>query len=105
SKLSARQDAVPWAQAITWAAVGVGAARVGNAQRAAEAKRSLEKLHDQTAKLCNDYWARQIAVQIGEVEAWIAQENGDAPKARSAMTAAADLEESMDEHSVTPGAV
>ena len=105
AKLAARPDAVPWAQAITWAAVGVGAARSGNAPRAAEARESLEKLHDQTAKLHNDYWAKQIAVQIGEVDAWIAQQSGDAVKAATAMTAAADLEESMDKHAVTPSAV
>jgi tetratricopeptide (TPR) repeat protein len=105
SKLSARQNAVPWAQAITWAAIGVGAARAGNAQRAAEAKQSLEKLHEQTTKLHNDYWAKQIQVQISEVDAWMAQQSGNAAKAATAMTAAADLEESMDKHAVTPGAV
>ena len=105
SKLVVRENAVPWAQAITWTAVGVGAARSGDLQRAAEAKQSLEKLHDQTAKLHNDYWAKQIEVQIGEVDAWMAQQSGDAAKAASAMIAAADLEESMDKHAVTPGAV
>jgi tetratricopeptide (TPR) repeat protein len=105
SKLSARQDAVPWAQAITWAAIGVGAARAGNAQHAAEAKQALDKLHDQTAKLHNDYWAKQIQVQIDEVDAWTAQQIGDPAKALTAMTAAANLEESMDKHAVTPGAI
>jgi tetratricopeptide (TPR) repeat protein len=105
SKLVVRENAVPWAQAITWTAVGVGAARSGDLQRAAEAKQSLEKLHDQTAKLHNDYWAKQIEVQIGEVDAWMAQQSGDSAKAATAMTAAADLEESMDKHAVTPGAV
>jgi len=105
SKLVVRENAVPWAQAITWTAVGVGAARSGDLQRAAEAKQSLEKLHDQTAKLHNDYWAKQIEVQIGEVDAWMAQQGGDSAKAATAMTAAAELEESMDKHAVTPGAV
>jgi len=105
SKLVVRENAVPWAQAITWTAVGVGAARSGDLQRAAEAKQSLEKLHDQTAKLHNDYWAKQIEVQIGEVDAWMAQQSGDSAKAATAMTAAAELEESMDKHAVTPGAV
>jgi tetratricopeptide (TPR) repeat protein len=105
SNLVVRENAVPWAQAITWTAVGVGAARGGNADRAAEAKQSLEKLHDQTAKLHNDYWAKQIAVQIGEVDAWMAQQSGDAAKAVTAMTTAAELEESVDKHAVTPGAV
>jgi len=105
SKLAVREDAVPWAQAISWTAIGVGASRSGNVQRAAEAKQSLEKLHDQTAKLHNDYWAKQVQVQISEVDAWMAQQSGDPARALTAMTAAADLEESMDKHAVTPGAV
>jgi tetratricopeptide (TPR) repeat protein len=105
SKLIVRPEGVPWAQAITWTAVGVGAARSGNAQRAAEAKQSLERLHEQTEKLNNTYWAKQILVQVGEVDAWMAAQNGDSAKALTAMTSAADLEESMDKHAVTPGAV
>ncbi len=105
SQLAVRENAVPWAQAITWTAIGVGAARAGDASRAAEAKHSLEQLHDQTAKIHNDYWAKQVQVQIGEVDAWMAQQSGDPAKALTGMTAAADLEESMDKHAVTPGAV
>jgi tetratricopeptide (TPR) repeat protein len=105
SKLAARPQGVPWAQAITWTAVGIGAARSGNEQRAAEAKQSLERLHEQTEKLNNNYWAKQILVQISEVDAWMAAGGGNATKALTAMTSAADLEESMDKHAVTPGAV
>jgi tetratricopeptide (TPR) repeat protein len=105
AKLVVRKDGVPWAQAVTWAAIGVGAARTGNAQSAGEARQSLQQLHDQTVKLNNDYWAKQILVQIGELDAWMAQQNGEGTKARTAMTAAADLEESMDKHAVTPGAI
>jgi len=105
SKLSVRENAVPWAQAITWTAVGVGAARSGDQQRAAEAKQSLQRLYDETAKRNNAYWAKQIQVQIGEVDAWMYQQDADPTKALTAMTAAAELEESMDKHAVTPGAV
>jgi tetratricopeptide (TPR) repeat protein len=105
SKLSVRENAVPWAQAITWTAVGVGAARSGDQQRAAEAKQSLQRLYDETAKRNNAYWAKQIQVQIGEVDAWMYQQDADPTKALTAMTTAAELEESMDKHAVTPGAV
>jgi len=100
-----RENAVPWAQAITWTAVGVGAARSGDQQRAAEAKQSLQRLYDETAKRNNAYWAKQIQVQIGEVDAWMYQQDADPTKALTAMTTAAELEESMDKHAVTPGAV
>jgi tetratricopeptide (TPR) repeat protein len=103
--LIARKDAVPWAQAITWTAVGVGAARSGDAKRATEARQILETLRDETAKRDNSYWFKQVEVQVQEVGAWIAQQTGDAKKALSLMTSAAELEESMDKHAVTPGAV
>ena len=105
SKLAVRENAVPWAQAITWTAVGVGAARSGDQQRAAEARQSLQRLYDETTKRNNAYWAKQIQVQIGEVDAWMYQQDADPAKALTAMTAAAELEESMDKHAVTPGAV
>ena len=105
SMLVARKEAVPWAQAITWTAVGVGAARLGNVKRASEAKQTLEALRDETAKRDNNYWFKQVEVQIQEVEAWIAQQSGDEKKALTLMTGAAELEESMDKHAVTPGAV
>lgn len=105
SMLTARKDAVPWAQAITWTAVGVGAARSGNLKRASEATQTLEGLRDETAKRDKNYWFKQVEVQIQEVEAWIAQQSGDEKKALTLMTGAAELEESMDKHAVTPGAV
>jgi tetratricopeptide (TPR) repeat protein len=105
STLTARKDAVPWAQAITWTAVGVGAARSGNVKRASEARQTLEGLRDETAKRDNNYWFKQVEVQIQEVEAWIAQQSGNEKKALTLMTGAAELEESMDKHAVTPGAV
>jgi tetratricopeptide (TPR) repeat protein len=105
ASLTPRKEAVPWAQAITWTAVGVGSARSGNAKRAAEAEQALGGLRDATAKLNNTYWSKQVEVQRQEVAAWIAQQSGDGAQALTLMTAAADLEESMDKHAVTPGAV
>jgi tetratricopeptide (TPR) repeat protein len=105
SGLTVRKEAVPWAQAITWMAVGIGSARAGSLTRAAEAERALAQLRDATAKLNNTYWSKQVEVQRKEVEAWMAEQSGDGEKAVALMTAAADLEESMDKHAVTPGAV
>jgi len=105
SKLEAPTDAVPWAQAITWMAVGVGSARSGDLQRAGQAEQKLASLRDATNKLENIYWANQIEVQRREVVAWTAQQSGKAEDAVSAMHSAVELEESMDKSPVTPGAV
>jgi tetratricopeptide (TPR) repeat protein len=105
SSLQVRSEGVPWAQAITWAAIGIGSARSGNLVRASEAEKMLASLRDATAKLNNTYWSNQVEVQRREVAAWILEKNGQATDAIAAMRSAAELEESMDKHAVTPGAV
>src|SRR5712691_4885275 len=44
SALKVREGAVPWAEAITWAAIGEGSARSGNPDRAAMAEQKLAAL-------------------------------------------------------------
>jgi tetratricopeptide (TPR) repeat protein len=105
SRLPEPSGGLPWAQAITWAAIGVGSARTGSIPRAAEAEEKLAGLRDATAKQNNRYWADQIEVQRREVAAWIAEKNGKSTDAIATMRSAAELEESMDKHAVTPGAV
>ena len=105
SKLEPLKEGVPWAQAISWMAIGVGSARTNNNSRAAEAMNTLGSLREQASKMNNTYWANQIDVQRQEVAAWIAQSTGKTEEALKQMRSAAELEESMDKHAVTPGAV
>jgi tetratricopeptide (TPR) repeat protein len=105
SRLQSRAEGVPWAQAITWMAVGLGAAHSKNLARAAEAEKNLARLRDAAAQQKNAYWSNQIEVQRQEVAAWILQASGKSEEATAAMRTAADLEESMDKSPVTPGAV
>ena len=97
-------SSVPWAQAITWMAVGIGAARSTTLDRAADAERNLAHLRD-VAQPKSQYWSNQIEVQRREVAAWIAQASGKREDAVAGMRAAAELEESMDKDAVTPGAI
>ncbi len=103
-KLEVRSEGVPWAQAITWMAIGVGSARSGNLDRAVQAEQRLASLRDVT-KPKDAYWANQIEVQRREVAAWIAEKKDKTADASATMRAAVELEESMDKHAVTPGAV
>jgi tetratricopeptide (TPR) repeat protein len=105
SELQVRTDSVPWAQAITWAAVGEGSARAGDLGRAAQAEHTLASLVDAIAKENNTYWSNQVEVQRREVAAWIAEKSGKSSDAIATMRSAAELEESMDKDAVTPGAV
>ena len=105
SALKPRNDGVPWANAITWEAIGEGSARAGHLERAAEAEKILASLRDSTAKQGDAYWANQVEVQRREVAAWIAQKSAKPGEAIARMKAAAELEETMDKNAVTPGAV
>jgi hypothetical protein len=103
--LKVREGAVPWAEAITWAAIGEGSARSGNLDRAAKAEQKLAALRDMASKQGNVYWSNQIEVQRREVAAWIAEQTGKKSEAIAQMRSAVELEESMDKDAVTPGAV
>ena len=103
--LKVRAEGVPWAQAITWAAIGVGSARSGDLEGASRAEKTLASLRDATTKQSNSYWANQIEVQRREVAAWMAAKVGRGTGAIGTMRSAAELEESMDKHAVTPGPV
>jgi tetratricopeptide (TPR) repeat protein len=105
SSLKVREEGTPWTQAITWTAIGLGAARTGNLERAAQGEQALASLRDATAKQNNTYWSNQVEVQRREVAGWIAQASGKGPDAIAQLRSAAELEESMDKHAVTPGAV
>jgi tetratricopeptide (TPR) repeat protein len=105
SGLTVRREGSPWTQAITWTAIGVGAARSGNLERAAAAVQTLASLRDATATQDNVYWSNQIEVQRREVAGWIAQSSGNGTDAIAQLRSAAELEETMDKNAVTPGAV
>ncbi|GAC1624973.1 MAG: hypothetical protein PVS2B2_03270 [Candidatus Acidiferrum sp.] len=105
STLKVRSEGVPWANAITWAAIGEGSARAGHLERAAQAEQMLATLRDATAKRDDTYWANQVEVQRREVNAWIAEKSGKPAEAIARMQSAVELEESMDKNAVTPGAV
>jgi hypothetical protein len=104
SALESSGEGVPWAQAITWTAIGIGSARTGKRDRASQAEHRLASLRDAAASR-DPYWADQIEVQRREVAAWIAENHGTGPESVSLMRSAAELEESMDKNAVTPGAV
>ena len=105
SNLRVNAAGVPWAQAITWMAIGVGSARCGNLEQARAAEKALAGLRDATAAQNNTYWSQQVEVQRRETAAWIAQQSGTPAEAVRQMRSAAELEESMDKHAVTPGAI
>jgi len=98
----------PWerfggAESISWFARGLGAARAGDDAGAGAAIAELDRIH--SALSAEPYWATLTDAHRKSVAAWRAFSADDRERALALMTEAADLEDSVDKHPVTPGAV
>ena len=98
-------EALPAADALFNYARGLGAARIGDLEQAeAERERiaaAVRTLRDDG----DDYWAHTTQALGQAVEAWILYERGEIEPALALMSEAADLEDSMEKHPITPGEV
>jgi tetratricopeptide (TPR) repeat protein len=97
-------DHFPYAEAITHYAVGIGAARSNDLEKAKKAEERLSVI--QKALSAQDpYWAKQVEIQRQSVAAWITFAEGKKEDALVQMRAAAALEDTTEKHAVTPGAI
>ena len=69
-----------------------------------EAQR-LEAQHKAVVDAKNSYWAGEVEVQRITAAAWIAKAKGQNDEALRLMRAAADMEDKIEKHIVTPGRV
>jgi tetratricopeptide (TPR) repeat protein len=104
-KLELRPSRFPQADAITWFARGLGAARSGDLQAARAAIDALQQLEAQLTKAGETYWAEQVAIQRLGVSAWTAFKDGRADEALTTMRSAADREDRTEKNAVTPGPI
>jgi tetratricopeptide (TPR) repeat protein len=96
----------PWQRAIIHFARLLGAIHTNNMNEAKTELENLKLLHDQLAKDRNkSQEAAQVAVQIKISEAWIEYKQGNGEKGLELMKTAADMEDGMEKHPVTPGEV
>lgn len=100
----------PWekfaaAEAMTYFARGLGAARTNNAALARQAAVRLRELEDAETAKGESYWATQVKIKRLAVEAWAALVEGDQERALELMAESAALEASTEKHPVTPGAL
>lgn len=72
TQLKVRPTSYPYTDAITWFALGMGAARLGEAGPARDAARQLAAIHQRLIDASEDYWARQVEIQQADVLAWAA---------------------------------
>jgi tetratricopeptide (TPR) repeat protein len=98
-------DKYPWFESIIYFARGLGAARSGDIQAAEKNRDKLDVFNQRTQNAGQNYWAVLVDSQRKSVGAWIAFSEGGKGQAVELMRRAADLEDSVDKHPVTPGAV
>ena len=88
----------PAAEAITYFARALGAARSGDPVAAQADIDKLKGLREGLERASQSYWAEQVEVQILCAQAWVAQTQGSAEEALKFMRAAADLEDQSEKH-------
>ena len=98
-------DLHPSADAILEFARGIGAARTGDVALASASADHLDLLHGRLVEAGDSYWAIQVDAQRTSVRAWKALAEDKPDEALALMREAADLEDSVDKHPVTPSAV
>jgi tetratricopeptide (TPR) repeat protein len=108
--LTVRPPDFPWdryayAEALTYFARAVGAARSGDIDRAHSDVETLKQLRQKLLDQKNGYWAGQVDIQRQAAEAWIAHAEMKNDDALTLLTSAADLEDSLDKSPVTPGSI
>jgi len=94
-----------WARSIHHFARGVGAARSGQLQKARQELHVIEGLLAGLPAVTLPYWREQVQVHIDAVRSWIVLAEGKEAEALALARSAADREDAVDKHPVTPGEV
>jgi tetratricopeptide (TPR) repeat protein len=102
-QLAPRKTQFPYTDAMTWFAVGLGAARLGRAVSANETATALQQIQERLLKAHEPYWARQVEIQELEVAAWAALAAGKRQVALRQMKSATELEDGTEKSAVSPG--
>lgn len=93
----------PQSEAVLVFARGLGAARSGDLAAANESVERLRTLHDALNDAGSAYWAGQAEIQITEIMAWVALDEGRHDEALTLMREAVELEAATEKDPITPG--
>ncbi len=103
ARLELLPSPVPFANAATWFARGLGAARVGDMAAADTAIAALQGIRDRLTKAGESYWSEQVEIQRRSALAWRAFAAGRPDEALAEMRAAAEREDATEKNAITPG--
>lgn len=98
-------DDFGWAQSIHFFARGIGAARSGQPEAARAELATIKALQDALPGTTLPYWKEEVQVHVDSVTSWILLAEGQETKALELAATAADSEDAVDKHPVTPGEV
>jgi tetratricopeptide (TPR) repeat protein len=96
-------EALPFVEAIPRFGRALGAARTGDPTRAEAELDALAALRDQLEEEGDSYWATVVGAQHRAAAAWAALARGETEAALRLAVEAADLEDTVEKHPVTPG--
>jgi tetratricopeptide (TPR) repeat protein len=105
SPAALRWENYPAAEALIHYARGLGAARSGDLTQAEAERDRIEELVRTLRDGGDGYWAYMSEALGKAVGAWILYERNQTEEALTRMREAADLEDSMDKHAITPGEI
>jgi Tfp pilus assembly protein PilF len=103
AKLVPQPSGYLYADALTYFAKALGAARTGDAAATRSAIDALTKIEAQLTEQEEAYWAEQTRIQRRSASAWLALVEGRSAEALVEMRAAAALEDGTEKNAVTPG--
>ena len=98
-------DRYAWPEAITWFAKGLGAVASGDLAAAQKAEAKMQGLRSKAEAAGQKDFARYIEIDRLILSGWVAQGEGDSEKAFAQVSAAAELEGTIQKHPITPGAL
>jgi len=103
ARLELSPSPVPWADAMTWFARALGAARIGDSIAADTAIAALERIRQKLTQAGERYWSEQVEIQRRSAMAWRAFGAGRTDLALTEMRAAAEQEDATEKNAITPG--
>jgi tetratricopeptide (TPR) repeat protein len=103
AELPVSETPIPYTDAMTWFARGLGAAKLGQAPPAIEAAAALHGIRERLIASGESYWANQVEIQEISIGAWAALAQGKNEDALRQMQAAAEMEDRTEKSAVTPG--
>jgi len=103
AELEPRPTKFLYADAVTYFARAVGAARSGNPTAAKADIAKLGELRDKLREAKDAYWSGIVDIQERVASAWMLHGEGKYDEAFKALSAAAEAEDETEKHPVTPG--